>query len=65
MSKPNYEQMSQTELKNYLKLNRQDEEAWSIFFQKIEENNQGQWYPPPQTMPNEEFEAIIQEKLGK
>ena len=64
MTKPNYEQMSQTELKNQLKTHRQDEEAWSVFFQKLEQTNQGKWYPPPYTMSTEEFEAIVQEKLG-
>ena len=64
MTLPNYDQMSPTELKNYLKTHRHDEEAWSVFFQKLEETSDGQWYPPPSTMPTEEFEAIVQEKLG-
>jgi hypothetical protein len=64
MTKPNYEIMTTTELKNYLLKHRNDEEGWQVFFEKLAlENESATWYQPIDFMTSEEIEAILKEKL--
>lgn len=65
MTKPNYNQMSRKELKEHLKMNRTDEEAWFAFFEKLSQLDRSKCYPPPYTMPPEEVEAIFKERTEK
>lgn len=37
MTKPNFKEMSRTELKTYVNAHRDDSEAWEAFFEKIEQ----------------------------
>ena len=63
--KPDYNNMTRTELKNYLLKHRQDEEGWSVFFEKLaEEDKQADFYPPPWEMKSEEFEAVLRAKVA-
>lgn len=65
MTKPDYNSMTRTELKNYLLEHRTDEEGWSVFFEKLaEENKTAEFYPPIHTMDPEEVDRIIREKAG-
>lgn len=62
MTKQNYENMTRKQIKEYLSSHRNDEEAWSVFWQKLGylDNNQG--YSPD--LPLEEMENIFQLKLN-
>ena len=56
--------MTRTELKNYLRQHRTDEEGWSVFFEKLSEENQtAEFLPPPWEMNPDSFNAIFQEKI--
>ena len=63
MTKQNYENMTRQQIKEYLLSHRNDEEAWTAFFEKIGylDNNQG--YSPD--LPKEEMEKIFQAKLNQ
>jgi hypothetical protein len=45
MIKPNFKQMTRTELLGYLKEHRDDDEAWGIYLDSRNPNSQK--YPPP------------------
>lgn len=64
MTKPDYKNMTRSELKNYLLKHRNDEEGWSEFFKKLNQLDKSKTYPPIQKMNPKEVEAILQEKLG-
>lgn len=63
MTKPNFSQMSRSELRQYLIHHRNDEDAWTEFISRPKTNSNS--YPPPL---NEEVKRIaeqaIREKLG-
>jgi hypothetical protein len=65
MTKPDYNQMTRKELKEYLKVNRQDNEAWTVFFEKLSQLDPERSYPPPYTMSKEEVEDIFRSRLQK
>lgn len=45
--KPNFEQMSRTELLAYLKQHRTDDEAWGVFLDRRSPDEKATWYPAP------------------
>lgn len=63
MTKPDYKQMTRRELKEYLLSHRNDEEAWSTFFEKLSHLDSNLGYPLD--LPSEEMEAIFREKLNQ
>lgn len=67
MTKPNFKEMSRTELKTYVTAHRDDDEAWDAFFTKLEQERipEQVWYPAP--LDDEGIrimEEAFQEKLG-
>ena len=60
MNKSDYEAMTRKELRDYLRINRTDEEAWEIFMQKNDrEATKSPLYPAPKSF--EEFEKFLEE----
>jgi hypothetical protein len=47
--KPNYDEMSNSELRTYILANRQDIEAVEVFFARRSPDAQATWYAPPKT----------------
>jgi hypothetical protein len=49
MMKPNFKEMSRTELRAYVTQYRDDNEAWDAFFEKLEQERSpdAKWYPLP------------------
>lgn len=49
MTKPNFKEMSRTELKTYVNAHRDDNGAWDAFFEKLEQERScdTKWYPAP------------------
>lgn len=49
MTKPNFKEMSRQELKAYVMTHRDDNEAWDVFFEKLEQERSPdtKWYPAP------------------
>ena len=59
-------QMSNTELRQYLSENRNDEEKFSQVLELlISRKTENFKYPPPSEMDREEIEAIFQAKLNQ
>jgi hypothetical protein len=67
--KPNLEQMTNTELKHYLSVNRNDEVAFrsalQVLLSRRNPNTVRQPYPFDLTNPESEVEAIFKEKLDE
>ena len=63
MTKATYEQMTRKELREYLKGNRNNKEAWEVFFEK--NNEVGEKIVFPYTGSREETEAQIQHILKR
>lgn len=63
MTKPDYKQMARRELKEHLLSHRNEEEAWSTFFEKLSHLDPNLGYPPD--LPSEEMEAIFRKKLDQ
>ena len=63
MSKATYEQMTRKELREYLKGNRNNSEAWEVFFDK--NNEVGEKIVFPYTESPEETEAQVQNILKR
>ncbi|MDV3002931.1 MAG: hypothetical protein N5P05_004586 [Chroococcopsis gigantea SAG 12.99] len=63
MTERNYQEMSRKELKEYLLLNRHDEEAWAVFFEKLSHVDKAKAYPA--NLPNETMEQIFKDKLAE
>jgi hypothetical protein len=60
MNKVDYESMTRKELRDYLRVNRQDETGWEVFFDKLElETKDKRKYPFCATL--EEFEQFLEE----
>lgn len=57
MSKAKYEAMTREELKDYLKIDRNNDEAWEVFFQKNSELEGRVTFPYTESM--EEAEAQL------
>ena len=63
MMKPDYENMTRSELKEHLLSHRNDEEAWAIFFEQLNHLDSNLGYPPD--LPPEEMEKIFRAKLNQ
>jgi hypothetical protein len=63
MSKPNFQQMSRSELKKYIRDHPTDDEAIRELFVN-RRNPNAKRYPYPYDMSSEEVEAIFREKLN-
>ncbi|MDJ0662888.1 MAG: hypothetical protein QNJ42_25875 [Crocosphaera sp.] len=63
MTKPNYKNMNRAELKEYLLSNRNDQEAWSIFFEKLSHLDQNTGYSSD--LSSEEMENLFKTKLNQ
>ncbi len=63
MMTPNYKEMSRKELKEYLLAHRNDNEAWSAFFEKLSALDQNIGYTP--NLSIEEMEQILNDKGRK
>ena len=59
MNKPDYQAMTRQELKQYVLIHRDDEEAWHEFVNRPRPH--AKIYPP--NLPPEEIEAILREQL--
>ncbi|WP_237741219.1 DUF6887 family protein [Geminocystis herdmanii] len=55
--------MTRKQIKEYLLSHRQDEEAWSVFMEKLGNLNENQGYSPD--LSAEEMEQIFQSKLNQ
>lgn len=60
MNKLDYGQMTKQELVEYFKENKNNDYAWSIFFHKLENSNQGIWHDP-ETTSTSNVELIARE----
>jgi hypothetical protein len=63
MMKQDYENMTRKQIKEYLLSHRNDEEAWSVFMQKIGNLDDNQGYSP--NLSTEEMERIFESKLNQ
>ncbi|HEY9704039.1 MAG TPA: hypothetical protein V6C58_16435 [Allocoleopsis sp.] len=63
MTKQNYENMTRKQIKEYLLSHRNDEEAWSVFFEQLGNLDNNQGYSPD--LPSAEMEKIFQSKLNQ
>ncbi len=61
MMKPEYENMTRQQLKEHLLNHRTDEEAWSVFFNKLGELDSNIGYSPD--LSEQEMAKIFQEKM--
>lgn len=59
--KPNYKNMTQQQLKEHLLEYRNDEEAWAVFFERL---NLDPHLGYPHDLPTEEMEKIFKAKLN-
>ncbi|ACB52462.1 hypothetical protein cce_3114 [Crocosphaera subtropica ATCC 51142] len=62
MTKPNYRNMTRAELKKHLLSDRNNQEAWEIFFEKLSDLDQNTGHSPD--LPPEEMEKIFRTKLS-
>jgi hypothetical protein len=62
MTKQNYENMTRKQIKEYLLSHRNDDEAWSVFMEKLGNLDQNQGYSPD--LSTEEMEQIFQSRLN-
>ena len=60
MTKPNFRTITLKEFREYLKVNRTDDEAWDIFFDRLDKEGQRSCLYPPITSP-EQFEQLLQD----
>ena len=60
--KPDYKNMSRSELKEHLLSHRNDEEAWAIFFEQLNHLDSNLGYPSD--LPQEEMEKIFKAQLN-
>ena len=58
--KPDFKTITLKEFREYLKVNRTDDEAWDIFFDRLDKEAQRSPTYPPITSP-EQFEQFLQE----
>ena len=63
MMKQDYKKMTRKQLKEYLLSHRNDEEAWSVFMEKLDNLDSNQGYSSD--LSTEEMEQIFQSKLNK
>ena len=63
MMKQDYKNMTRKQLKEHLLSHRNDEEAWSIFMEKLDKLDQNNGYSPD--LSTEEMEQIFQSKLNQ
>lgn len=68
--KPNFEQMTNPELKAYILAHRDDDEAIRVFFSRRQPDSQVTIFHPPKTKEEEQeqfelFKRIIAQKEGK
>lgn len=63
MMKQDYKNMTRKQIKEYLLSHRNDEEAWSVFWEKLGNLDDNQGYSPD--LPTEEMEQIFQSKLNR
>lgn len=66
MTKPNFRAMSRTELKTYINAHRDDDEAWDVFFDKLQQERSldTKWYPAPIDEESVKVgEAAIRQKI--
>ncbi|MGL4881850.1 MAG: DUF6887 family protein [Waterburya sp.] len=60
MMKPDFKTISLKELRDYLKINRTDNEAWDVFFDRIDrESTKSPLYPAPKSL--EDFEKFLED----
>ncbi len=71
MTKPNFNKMTRKEVLAYCKEHRTDDEAWDVFFDKLEQQRSPdtKWYPAPLDeesikIMEEAFRQKIQESTG-
>ncbi len=50
MIKPNFEAMSRQELLAYIRKNRDDDEAFRIYMDRVTAKPATEWYPAPQSI---------------
>lgn len=62
MTKPNYRNMTRAELRKHLLSDRNNQEAWEIFFEKLSDLDPNTGYSPE--LPSEEMEKIFRTKLS-
>ena len=58
--KPNFRAITLKEFREYLKVNRTDDEAWDIFFDRLDKEGQRSRLYPPIKSP-EQFEQLLQD----
>ena len=58
--KPNFRTITLKEFREYLKVNRTDDEAWDIFFDRLDKEGQRSRLYPPITS-SEQFEQFLQD----
>jgi len=63
MMKPDYKNMTQQQLKEHLLENRNDEEGWAVFFERLSHFDPNQGYSP--NLQSEEMEKIFKAKLNR
>ncbi|MGK7892194.1 MAG: hypothetical protein AB4372_00680 [Xenococcus sp. (in: cyanobacteria)] len=63
MTKPDYKNMTRSELKEHLLSHRNDEEAWAVFFKQL--NNLDSDLGYASDLPPEEMEKVFREKLDQ
>ncbi|MEL4898390.1 DUF6887 family protein [Crocosphaera sp. Alani8] len=61
MTKPNYKNMNRAELKQYLLSNRNDQDAWNSFFEKLSNLDSDIGYSSD--LSSEEMEKLFKTKL--
>lgn len=63
MTKQDYENMTRKQIKEHLLSHRNDEEAWSVFMEKLGNLNENHGYSPD--LSTEEMEQIFRSKLNQ
>ncbi len=63
MTRPNYKKMSRAELKQYLLSNRNDQDAWNSFFEKLSNLDPDIGYSSD--LSSEEMEKLFKTKLNQ
>lgn len=62
--KPNFNEMSRSELLAYLKEHRTDDEAWGIYLDRRQPDETATWYPAPVDEESTRIgEEAIREKI--
>ncbi|MGB3203921.1 MAG: hypothetical protein WBB28_02900 [Crinalium sp.] len=62
--KPNFKEMSRKELKDYILKHRDDDEAFSVYMDKLNAEPNKTWFPAPKSIEDlAHFPKLLEERL--